>query len=65
MGKHHFTIKHEEVSHKCYLAEDGRVFVLGDDNQPRAVSAPTGIAEVGEAKEAARVMIESLAGKKR
>jgi hypothetical protein len=64
MGKHHFTIKSEAKTHKCYLDEDGRVYIYDDAGNTRAVSAPTAITKVEDAKEAAAGMIEDLVKKK-
>jgi hypothetical protein len=60
MGKHHFILKSNDKKHKCYLDEDGRVYILDDNGTPIVVSAPTGIKHIEEAKEAAGRLLETL-----
>jgi hypothetical protein len=64
MSKHHFTIKDQEKTHKCYLDEHDRIFVYDQEGNIRAVSAPTGITKLEDAKEAAQKMLDSLSKKK-
>jgi hypothetical protein len=65
MAKHHFVIEHRDEKHKCYLDEAGRVYVLNSDGSTRAVSAPTGIQKVDDAKVAAKTIISSFEKKKK
>jgi hypothetical protein len=65
MAKRNFTIEIGEKTYKCYLDEDGRVFVLDDKKNPRAVSAPTGIKTIKDAREAAESLVNSLSKKRK
>lgn len=60
MGRHHFVIYHKDEKFKCYLEDDGRVYVLDGDNNPTLVSSSASISKIDEAKEAARALIESF-----
>lgn len=61
--KREFTVELDNGSFDCYL-EDGKVHVLDDDGHPVAISSPTGINKIADAKEAAKTMIAAFPKRK-
>lgn len=64
VAKKKFTVTHNDREYQCLLDEDGRVNVLGENKDLLAMSSPTGITKVADAKDAAATLLESLLRKR-